>query len=72
MFMTYREPRTGITNRVHALRPSRDRYETWCGLLGPDEPIDLTINDDDRPCPRCLDALRAEVERNEQALTHSS
>jgi hypothetical protein len=56
---------------VHALRPTRGAYQTWCGLSGPDEATDLEVNDDDSPCPDCLDALRAEVTRNEQALSNA-
>jgi hypothetical protein len=71
MFMTYREPQPGITNRVHALRPGRGYYQTWCGRPGPEQPIELEVRSGDRPCPACLEALREEVARNERALSHA-
>lgn len=72
MFMTYREPHPSTPNRVHALRPTPGYYETWCGRPGPEQVIDLTIREEDRPCPYCIAALKAEVARNELALHTSS
>jgi hypothetical protein len=69
MYMTYREPPPGDAHRVHALRPTRGTYQTWCGLAGPEVATNLDVDDEDRPCPDCLNALRAEVRRNQQVLS---
>lgn len=71
MLMTYREPRRGLAHWIHALRPMVDGYRTWCDQPGPETPVEVITSKADRPCPNCLEALQAEVTRNERALSHS-